>query len=109
MRRRHAIASPALAVLLIVAAVSDVFGQNERAEVNAVVRRIIAAANRVNLEGVLAEWTPNAEMFDNGMRYANMNAVRTAYLPIFRGLRSQEIRVEKSSIVIASPTLAVYT
>jgi uncharacterized protein (TIGR02246 family) len=111
MRRPNAVAaSPTLALLLLVVALSNGYAQRAgRGDVNAVVRRIITAANRVNLEGVLAEFSPNAEMFDNGMRYANMSDVRAAYAPVFRGLRSQDIRVEKSSTVMASPTLAVYT
>jgi uncharacterized protein (TIGR02246 family) len=110
MRRPNAVvASPILALLLLVVAPSNAYGQSGRADVNAIVRRIVTAANRVNLDGVLAEFSPSAEMFDNGMRYANMSAVRAAYTPVFRGLRSQDIRIEKASTVMASPTLAVYT
>ena len=97
--------------LLIVATMAPVHaqGQPARAAVAAAVGRVIAAANRVDLEGVLAEFASNAETLDGTHVVTDKNAARALYVPIFKGLRSQDIRVERSSTQLLTPTAALYT
>jgi uncharacterized protein (TIGR02246 family) len=99
----------ASATLLLLATPLAAHAQGDRAGVDAAVRRMVTGANQVNLDRVLAEFAPNAEMFDNGVRYGNMNAIRDLIGPVYSGLRSQTIRLERWNTQLVTPTLAVYT
>jgi uncharacterized protein (TIGR02246 family) len=109
MISRLHVASPALVFLLLGTSADEARSQAGRKGVENAVRRMINAANRVNIDGVLAEMSANAEMLDGGGRFASMAAVRAAYAPVFKGLRKQDIKVERSNIQMITPTLAVYT
>jgi len=82
--------------------------QSGRKGVENAVKRMVNAANRVNLDGVLAEFSPDVEFLDGGNRM-NTASVRAAYTPVFKGLRKQDVKVERSNIQMITPTLAVYT
>jgi uncharacterized protein (TIGR02246 family) len=103
---RRALAS---AILLVLASPLPSHAQGDKAGVEAAVRRLVTAANQVNMDRVFAEFAPNVEMFSSGVRYANMNAIRDAFGPVFAGLRSQNIRPERWNTQLVTPTLAVYT
>jgi uncharacterized protein (TIGR02246 family) len=98
----------ASAILLVLVPIVG-HAQGDRAGVDAAVRRMVTAANQVNADRLLAEFAPNAEMFNNGVRYGNMNAIRDAIAPAFAGLRAQTIRLERWNTQLVTPTLAVYT
>ena len=107
-------ARPALAalpfLLVVAAGASTARAQTPgaRAAIEAAVNRIVTAANRLDLEGVLANFTPDAQMLDNASYHRDMAEVRAIYGPAFKGLRSQDIRVERSMVTQLSPTIAVY-
>lgn len=109
MIRRNPLVSPALAFLLLGTSVVEAHSQSGRKGVENAAKRMINAANRVSIDGLFAEFAPDAEFLDNGGRHASMAAVRTAYTPVFKGLRKQDIKVERSNIQMITPTLAVYT
>lgn len=97
-----------LATSAFVVPLTEAKSQSGRKGVENAVKRMVNAANRVNLDGVLAEFGPDAEFLDSGNRM-NTASVRTAYAPVFKGLRKQDIKVERSNIQMITPTLAVYT
>ena len=107
MRRR--ILTPAVALLLTGIALSESPAQSGRKGVEAAVNRLINAVNKVKLDAVFAEFVPDAEMLDNGVRYASLDAVRATYGPGFKALRKQDIKVERSNIQMVTPALAIYT
>lgn len=100
---------PAVTLLLLATSIHEARAQSGRKGVENAVKRLINAANRVNIDGVFAEFASDAEFLDNGARFANMAAVRSTYAPVFKGLRKQDIKVERSNIQMITPTLAVYT
>lgn len=108
MSRRLGVLS-LIATSALVLPLTEAKSQSGRKGVENAVKRMVNAASRVNIDGVFAEFAPDAEFIDNGVRFANMTAVRTAFTPVFKGLRKQDIKVERSNIQMITPALAVYT
>jgi uncharacterized protein (TIGR02246 family) len=108
MSRRLGVALSLIATAALVVPLTEARSQSGRKGVENAVKRMVNAANRVNLEGVLAEFSPDVEFLDGGNRM-NVAAVRAAYTPVFKGLRKQDVKVERSNIQMITPALAVYT
>jgi hypothetical protein len=102
MRRHAGILS--LALVFIALPLTESSGQNGRKGVENAAKRLINAANKMNLDGVFAEFASDVEMLDNGVRFANASAIRAAYGPVFKAFRKQDIKVERSNIQMTTPT-----
>jgi uncharacterized protein (TIGR02246 family) len=105
----HPTAVVAAALALLVFPRSDSGAQAAQAGVEAAVARMIDAANRVDLEGVVAQWAPDVEILDGGTRYPDAAAVRRVFGPGFASLKGQDIRVQQSRVRMITPTTALYT
>src|SRR6185369_14313051 len=70
--------------------------------------RIVDAANHVNVDKMLLEFMPEAQMMNGSDSYANIESVRAAFIPAFARLRSQEIKVEQSNIAMLNSIFAWY-
>ena len=107
MSRRLGVLS-LIATSAFVVPLTEAKSQSGRKGVESAVKRLVNAANRVNLDAVLAEFSPDVEFLDGGNRM-NTASVRAAYTPVFKALRKQDVKVERSNIQMITPTLAVYT
>ena len=103
------IVAPALAVLLIgTLAPAPSQAQTGKAAVEASATRIIAAASHSDIKGIMAEWWPDGDMRDGIEYFANAEAIRVAYTPVFGRVRSQNFHIERSNVTMLSPTAALY-
>jgi uncharacterized protein (TIGR02246 family) len=109
MRVRSSITTAALLLIAATASYAQNGSAAARAAIDASVARLIAAANHVNVDAIVAEFAVDVVLINGGEVFPNLAAIRSNWAPAFAALRRQDIRVEHSNVRFTSPTSAVYT
>ncbi|HJQ21852.1 MAG TPA: SgcJ/EcaC family oxidoreductase [Gemmatimonadaceae bacterium] len=100
------------AILLLTAIATPLAAQSADAKAKAAIEasaaRMVAAANRADADGVVADLTPDARVLVGTTRFAGREAFRAATAALYRGVRRQDIRMDGATTLL-SPTSAEYS